>query len=74
MTISRNPVAMRLQIRWNTGLDEEFNPVYRIRSWSNINDDATDQQLFTLALYIDELCEHTMNSARINEVVEIEED
>ncbi len=73
MSITRTPLARRLQIRWNTGLDAEFNPVYRIRSWSNINDAATDQQLFDLALYIDELCEHTLNSARINDVVEIDD-
>ena len=73
MSVTRTPLVKRLQIRWNTGLDEEFNPVYRIRSWSNLNTAGTDQQIFDLALFIDALCEHTLNSARINTVDEIDE-
>jgi len=41
MAASAIPVGTRLTLRLNTGLDEEFNPIYRNRSWQNIKPSAT---------------------------------
>ena len=73
MALQVNNLAKRLQIRFNTGLDADFNPVYSLRSWSNVNTDATNQAIFDLGVYIGDLCEHTVNSVRVNTTDELEE-
>jgi len=72
MALTVTPLAKRMQIRFNTGLDADFNPVYSIRSWSNVNHGATNQAIFDLAGYLGDLCEHTVNSIRVNAVDELE--
>ena len=73
MAVTAFPLAKRLQIRFNTGLDADFNPVYSIRSWANVNHDATNQALFDLAGYLGDLCEHNVNSIRVNTTDELDD-
>ena len=73
MPISVKPLATRLQLRLNTGLDEDFNPIYRTRSYSNIKTDAVNADLFDLAQDLESLQVHSVNSVRRVDEVELEE-
>lgn len=73
MPVSINPISTRLQLRLNTGLDENFNPIYRTRSFSNVKPAAVNQDLFELAGEIESLQQHTVNSVRRVDEVELEE-
>ena len=73
MAITVVPVSARLQLRLNTGLDENFNPVYRTRSFSNVKTDADNTALFELAQEIGTLQVHTVDSVRRVDEVELEE-
>jgi len=66
------PVSKRMQIRWNTGLDENFDPIYSMRSWSNIKHAATNEQILQLGQYFGQLCEHTLSAIRLIETNELE--
>jgi len=73
MAVTVKPLATRLQLRLNTGLDENFNPIYRTRSYSNIKTDADNADLFDLAQELESLQVHPINSVRRVDEVELEE-
>ena len=73
MAVTVKPLVTRLQLRLNTGLDEDFNPIYRTRSYSNIKTDADNADLFDLAQELESLQVHTINSVRRVDEVELEE-
>jgi hypothetical protein len=64
MAVSKYFMTKTLQLRLNTGLDAQFNPIFRNRSWSNIKADATDQELFDLAGEIGALQVHGIDGVR----------
>ncbi len=73
MAVTVIPMNSRLQLRLNTGLDEDFNPIYRTRSFSNVKTDAANADLFELAQEIGTLQIHTVDSIRRVDEVELEE-
>ena len=73
MAIKVIPVSTRLQLRLNTGLDENLNPVYRTRSFSNVKTTAASEDLFELAQEIGLLQVHTVDAVRRVNEVELEE-
>ncbi len=73
MPVNIKPLSTRLQLRLNTGLDANFNPVYRTRSYSNVKPDADNGELFDLALELGGLQVHTVNAVRRVDEVELEE-
>ncbi len=73
MAVNINPIATRLQLRLNTGLDENFNPIYRTRSFSGVKPAAGNEDLFALAQELESLQVHTLNSVRRMDEVELEE-
>lgn len=68
MAITKIPLTFRLQIRWNTGLDAQMDPVYATRSWSNVKPDATAEQLHQLGVHLNTLCVHVADSIRVQEL------
>ena len=64
MTVDVTPISARLQLRLNTGLDENLNPVYRTRSYSNVKPVADNGDLFELAQQIGLLQVHTLDTVR----------
>jgi len=60
VSVEVNHLTKRLVLRLNTGLDENFNPVYRARSWSNVKPEVTNENLFALGAMIGDLTEHTL--------------
>lgn len=73
MAVTKAYLNKRLETRLNTGLDEDFNPIYKTRSWSNIKATATDQNLFDLAGEISALQIHTLDAVRTVTHEELEE-
>ncbi len=73
MPVDVIPVTSRLQLRLNTGLDENLNPVFRTRSFSNVKTGADNEDLFELAQEIGSLQVHTIDSVRRLDEVELEE-
>ena len=74
MAVTAIPLTARLQLRLNTGLDENFNPVYRTRSHSNVKTSADNEDLFELAGEIAGLQEHTLDAVRRVDEYELEEE
>jgi len=74
MAINVIPVTARLQLRLNTGLDENLNPVYRTRSFSNVKTGAANADLFELAQEISLLQVHALDAVRRVDEVELEEE
>jgi len=73
MAVTANPIATRLQLQLNVGMDEEFNPIYRTRSYSNIKTDADNGDLFDLAQELEGLQVHTLYAVRRVDEVELEQ-
>ncbi len=67
------PISARLQLRLNTGLDENMNPVFRTRSYSNVKPAADNTDLFELAQELESLQVHTLDAVRRVDEVELEE-
>lgn len=74
MAVTATPITARLQMRLNTGLDENFNPVYRTRTFSNIKTSANNTDLYELAGEIGDLQLHTLDSVRRVDEYELEEE
>ncbi len=72
MSVNVIPVSARLQLRLNTGLDENLNPVYRTRSFSNVKPAADNEDLFELAQEIGSLQVHNLEAVRRLDEVELE--
>ncbi len=66
------PISARLQLRLNTGLDENMNPVFRTRSYSNVKPGAGNTDLFELAQELGSLQVHTLDAVRRVDEVELE--
>lgn len=60
-------MTKRLQLRLNTGLDEEMNPVFRVRSWSGVKSAVSDAVLHQLGTNIGTLCEHGLDRVQTQE-------
>ncbi len=54
-------LGSRLALRLNVGLDENFNPIYRTRSYSNIKGTADNQDIFDVGNYFGDLTDHGLN-------------
>ena len=74
MAVNVIPVSARLQLKLNTGVDENFNPIYRTRSFSNVKPEADNVDLFELAQELGELQVHSLEAVRRLDEVELEEE
>ena len=73
MPVNAIPVSARLQLRLNTGFDEDLNPLFRTRSFSNVKPSADNEELFDLAQEIGSLQVHTLSTVRRVDEYELEE-
>lgn len=73
MPVNAIPVSARLQLRLNTGLDENLNPVFRTRSFSNVKPAAGNEDLYQLAQEIGSLQVHTLSLVRRVDEYELED-
>lgn len=73
MSVNVVPISARLQLRLNTGLDENMNPVFRTRSYSNVKPVADNGELLELAQELSDLQVHTLDTVRRLDEVELSE-
>lgn len=73
MPVNAIPVSARLQLRLNTGFDEDLNPLFRTRSFSNVKPAADNEDLYELATGIGSLQVHTLSTVRRVDEYELEE-
>ncbi len=73
MAVAKIFVSKRLELRLNTGLDDEMKPIYKTRGWPRVKPSATDANLFELAEEIGYLQLHTVESIRTVTQEELEE-
>jgi len=64
MAVTAVPSRTTLRLRFQTGLDENGDPIYTNRSFSNIKTDAADQGLYDAAAQIAGLQVHTLVDVR----------
>ncbi len=74
MPVNAIPVSARLQLRLNTGFDEDLNPLFRTRSYSNVKPSADNEDLYELATEIGSLQVHTLSTVRRVDEYELEEE
>ena len=52
----------RVQLRLQIGTDDNGNPIYRTRTYSNIKEDRSDEDVFEIANTLGGLQEHPINN------------
>ncbi len=57
-----NPVLLgtRMALILHTGMDENFNPIYATRSYSNVKATADNQDIFDVGNYFGALTDHNL--------------
>lgn len=61
MTVERIPGNSRLQLRLQTGVDNDGKPVFVLKSYSNLKAAATDEDVFEVGQTIGQLQQHVVN-------------
>jgi hypothetical protein len=74
MPVSAYPFVSRLQLRLHTGMDENMNPVFRTRSFSNIKTDASNEDIYELAQELGNLQVHPLDAVRRVDEYELDEE
>ena len=73
MAVTKIPIQFRLGVRFNMGLNENFEPVFRIRSWRGVKSTVSPENLHQLGTYIGQLCAHTLDRVQVDETFELEQ-
>ena len=73
MPVDVIPVGSRLQLRLQTGYDENGDPILRTRSFSRIKPDADNDDLFDVAQEFIGLQQNEVQAVRRVDEVEMEE-
>ncbi|NLW07150.1 MAG: DUF1659 domain-containing protein [Clostridia bacterium] len=68
MPVVSTPLASTLRLQVQTGTDSEGKPVYRLRSFSRVKPEASDQDVYDVAVALGNLQVHPVNAiSRVNE-------
>lgn len=73
MPINSIPTQTRLILRLNTGFDEDLNPLFRNRSFSNVKPSASNAHLHEIAAAMGILQVHTLSTISRADTAELEE-
>jgi len=63
----------QLRLIFETGVDEEGNPVYRYKSFNNIKPEATPDALYAVATALAPLQQHSLFEIERNDSLTVEE-
>ena len=74
MAIVAIPLSKAVQLRLNTGLDAEFNPIYKTRSWRGVKNTASNANIYAIADGIGSLQEHTVDEIRTQSLACLEDE
>ncbi|WHY85997.1 DUF1659 domain-containing protein [Neobacillus novalis] len=61
----------KLHLVFEAGMDDEGNPIFKAKTFSNVKKEATADQLFQAAQAISVLCKDTLNKVGRNDSTEI---
>ncbi|WP_096190819.1 DUF1659 domain-containing protein [Neobacillus soli] len=64
-------LGTKLRLVFEAGMDDEGNPLYKAKTFSNVKKEATVDQLFQAAQAITVLCKDTLNKVERNDSTEI---
>ncbi|MGI6574713.1 MAG: DUF1659 domain-containing protein [bacterium] len=60
MAVERIAGSSRLQLRFQTGVDEEGKPIFRLKSYANVKPTAADEDLFLVGQTLAQLQENVL--------------
>ncbi|KLT18089.1 DUF1659 domain-containing protein [Neobacillus vireti] len=64
-------LGTKLRLVFEAGINDEGKPVYKAKTFSNVKNEATTDQLFQAAQAISVLCKDTLNKVERNDSTEI---
>ncbi|HHX78121.1 MAG TPA: DUF1659 domain-containing protein [Firmicutes bacterium] len=64
MPVTKLSLPTRFQLRLHVGNDDEGNPVYRLRTFGNVDPVASDEDILEVATALGELQEYAVESIR----------
>ncbi|ETI65979.1 DUF1659 domain-containing protein [Neobacillus vireti] len=64
-------LGTKLRLVFEAGMDDEGNPLYKAKTFSNVKKEATVDQLYQAAHAISVLCKDTLNKVERNDSTEI---
>ena len=65
MPIEANVANLKLQLKYNYGVDEKGNAITKSKTYSNVNDTVTDQAKYDVAIAIAALQAHTLEEVHV---------
>lgn len=70
MAIETNIVSTRMQLKLNTGLDQEGKEIIRTKTYSNVKAEADNQNIFDVASSLASLQEHGLHQVhRVDDII-----
>ncbi|MGI6143474.1 MAG: DUF1659 domain-containing protein [bacterium] len=60
MAVERNEALSRLQLRFQTGVDGDGKPIFKLKSYSNVKAEAADEDLFQVGEALGQLQQHVL--------------
>lgn len=64
LSVDRIALNSRLQVRYQTGVNEKDEPIYRTRTLANVKSNSSDESLWTVATAIAGLQKHNVAEVR----------
>jgi len=62
MAVAATPLASRIRLQFQVGVDGEGNPLYTNKTLNRVKTDALDQDVFDVALALGGLSADTLNT------------
>jgi hypothetical protein len=63
--------SSKLQIRFEVGIDGDGKPIYKTKSYTNVKESATADQLYPVAEALASLSNNTLDSVKRNDVSDL---
>ncbi|MBB6446848.1 DUF1659 domain-containing protein [Bacillus benzoevorans] len=63
--------SSRLMINYEIGMDGEGNPLYKLKSYPNVKEAATADQLYQVAQALASLTNYSLSSVKRNDVSDL---
>lgn len=70
MAVEANIVSCKMQLKLNTGLDENGKEIIKTKTYSNVKSDAQDQGIYDVGSSLAALQDHALEEIhRVNDMV-----
>ncbi|GAA0342776.1 hypothetical protein GCM10008967_36540 [Bacillus carboniphilus] len=68
---TRSFMVSRIRLTFNHGLDQEGKPILKAKSYSNVKEVTTPEQILAVSQAIESLCSYELHSIQQNDTAEI---